>query len=74
MAFAVASFQAIQSLALTRLRGKLESGLLPAFWDRLLNLPARFFARYEAGDLAVRALGPVRLIEVSPARPSPRCW
>ncbi len=54
MAFAIASFQAIQTLVLARLRGKLESGLLPAFWDRLLNLPARFFSRYEAGDLAVR--------------------
>jgi NHLM bacteriocin system ABC transporter peptidase/ATP-binding protein/NHLM bacteriocin system ABC transporter ATP-binding protein len=64
MALAIASFQAIQSVALTRLRGKLESVMLPAFWDRLLNLSPRFFARYEAGDLAVRALGPVRLIEV----------
>ncbi|MGP0069615.1 MAG: NHLP family bacteriocin export ABC transporter peptidase/permease/ATPase subunit [Isosphaeraceae bacterium] len=64
LAFAIASFQAIQTVALTRLRGKLESVVLPAFWDRLLNLPPRFFARYEAGDLAVRALGPVRLIEV----------
>ena len=64
MALAVASFQAIQTVALARLRGKLESSLLPAFWDRLLSLPVRFFAQYEAGDLAIRALGPVRLIEV----------
>jgi len=61
---AIASFQAIQTVALARLRGKLESSLLPAFWDRLLSLPARFFAQYEAGDLATRALGPVRLIPV----------
>ena len=64
VALAVASFQAIQTVALARLRGKLESSLLPAFWDRLLDLPVRFFAQYEAGDLAIRALGPVRLIEV----------
>ena len=64
VALAVASFQAIQTVALTRLRGKLESSLLPAFWDRLLSLPVRFFAQYEAGDLAIRALGPVRLIDV----------
>jgi NHLM bacteriocin system ABC transporter peptidase/ATP-binding protein/NHLM bacteriocin system ABC transporter ATP-binding protein len=62
VALAVASFQAIQTVALSRLRGKLESSLLPAFWDRLLSLPARFFAQYEAGDLASRGLGPVRLI------------
>ena len=64
IALAIGVFQAIQSLVLTRLRGKLESVILPAFWDRLLNLSPRFFARYEAGDLAIRALGPVRLIEV----------
>ncbi len=64
VALAVASFQAIQTVALARLRGKLESTLLPAFWDRLLSLPVRFFAQYEAGDLATRALGPVRLIPV----------
>ena len=64
VALAVASFQAIQTVALARLRGKLESSLLPAFWDRLLSLPVRFFAQYEAGDLATRALGPVRLIDV----------
>ncbi len=62
VALAVASFQAIQTVALARLRGKLESTLLPAFWDRLLSLPVRFFAQYEAGDLATRALGPLRLI------------
>jgi NHLM bacteriocin system ABC transporter ATP-binding protein len=62
VALAVGSFQAIQTVALSRLRGKLESSLLPAFWDRLLCLPVRFFGEYEAGDLASRALGPVRLI------------
>ncbi len=62
VALAVAGFQAIQIVALARLRGKIESTLLPAFWDRLLNLPVRFFAEYEAGDLASRTLGPGRLI------------
>ena len=64
VALSVAALQAIQTVAVTRLRSKLESSLLPAIWDRLLSLPVRFFAQYEAGDLAVRALGPVRLIEV----------
>ncbi len=31
--------------------------LQPALWDRLLNLPAAFFRRFSAGDLAERALG-----------------
>jgi NHLM bacteriocin system ABC transporter ATP-binding protein len=30
--------------------------LIPAFWDRLLRLPSRFFARFSAGDLALRAM------------------
>ncbi len=63
VAVALGAFQAIQTVALARIRGKFESHLLPAFWDRLLSLPARFFAQYEAGDLALRALGPARLIE-----------
>ncbi len=38
--------------------------LLPAVWDRLLNLPARFFAGHESGDLALRATGVARVIEL----------
>jgi NHLM bacteriocin system ABC transporter peptidase/ATP-binding protein/NHLM bacteriocin system ABC transporter ATP-binding protein len=60
---AIATFQAIQGLALVRIKGRLESTLLPAVWERLLNLPARFFSEHEAGDLALRALGLARLIE-----------
>ena len=59
-----AAFQTIQGLALVRLKGKLESELLPAVWDRLLNLPTRFFSQHESGDLALRAMGMTRLIEV----------
>ena len=33
------------------------SAVEAGIWDRLLNLPAPFFRRYAAGDLAVRALG-----------------
>ena len=62
--FAVASFQAIQGLALVRIKGKLESVLLPAVWDRLFKLPTRFFGEQEAGDLALRAMGMLRVIEV----------
>ena len=62
--FAAASFQAVQGLALVRVKGKLESELLPAVWDRLLKLPTRFFGDQEAGDLALRAMGMLRVIEV----------
>jgi ATP-binding cassette subfamily C protein len=54
---AVASFQWIQSLVLVRLRGRLESDVVAAAWDRLLNLPTRFFSAHESGDLALRAMG-----------------
>jgi NHLM bacteriocin system ABC transporter ATP-binding protein len=61
---AMASFQAIQGLALVRIKGRLESILLPAVWDRLFNLPTRFFSNRESGDLALRAVGIARLIEL----------
>jgi NHLM bacteriocin system ABC transporter peptidase/ATP-binding protein/NHLM bacteriocin system ABC transporter ATP-binding protein len=61
---AITTFQWVQSMALVRIRGKLEADLLPASWDRLLGLPPRFFARYESGDLASRALGLSTVIEI----------
>jgi NHLM bacteriocin system ABC transporter peptidase/ATP-binding protein len=60
----VALFQAIQGLALVRIKGRLEAELLGALWDRLLNLPARFFANKASGDLALRAMGLARIIEI----------
>lgn len=62
---AAAVFQSIQGLALVRIKGRLEASLLPAVWDRLLALPARFFSSYESGDLAMRAMGLARLIELA---------
>jgi ATP-binding cassette subfamily C protein len=60
----IALLQAVQGLALVRIKGRLEATLLPAAWDRLLSLPVRFFAGGEAGDLALRATGLARVIEV----------
>ena len=60
----IALLQAVQGLALARIKGRLEATLLPAVWDRLLNLPARFFVDHESGDLALRAMGVARVIEV----------
>jgi len=53
---AVAIFQAIQGLLVLRIEGRVSATLIPAFWDRLLRLPSRFFARFSAGDLALRAM------------------
>ena len=53
---AVAIFQAIQGLMVLRIEGRARATLIPAFWERMLRLPSRFFARYSSGDLALRAM------------------
>ncbi len=53
---AAAIFQAIQGLMVLRIEGRVSAALVPAFWDRLLRLPSRFFAQYSSGDLAMRAM------------------
>jgi len=49
-------FQVVQSFAMLRLHGKMDSSLQAAVWDRLLSLPVPFFRDYTAGDLAMRSL------------------
>ena len=41
---ATATLQAIQGLMVLRIEGRVSATLIPAFWDRLLRLPSRFFA------------------------------
>ncbi len=53
---AAAIFQAIQGLLVLRIEGRVSATLIPAFWDRLLRLPSRFFSRFSSGDLALRAM------------------
>ncbi len=43
-----------QSLTMLRLEVRMGSSLQPAMWDRLLNLPIRFFRQHTAGDLMLR--------------------
>lgn len=50
-------FQLTRSMALLRLEGKMEGSIQPAIWDRLLSLPVPFFKDYNAGELAMRAMG-----------------
>lgn len=53
----MAVFKITQSFALLRIESKLDFILQAAVWDRLLDLPVRFYSRFTSGDLAVRALG-----------------
>ncbi|PRH76530.1 NHLP bacteriocin export ABC transporter permease/ATPase subunit [Streptomyces solincola] len=52
-----AAFLLTQNLTVLRLEGRVESALQPAVWDRLLRLPARFFAGRSTGELASAAMG-----------------
>jgi NHLM bacteriocin system ABC transporter ATP-binding protein len=56
-AVAAALFQLSRDIALLRLEGKMGVSIESGIWDRLLRLPAPFFCRFAAGDLAVRATG-----------------
>ncbi|MEC9373359.1 MAG: ABC transporter transmembrane domain-containing protein, partial [Planctomycetota bacterium] len=57
IALSAAAFQMTRNVALVRLRHRAGVALQAAVWDRLINLPAKFFSKYSAGDLAVRAMG-----------------
>ncbi|MGN6125099.1 MAG: NHLP bacteriocin export ABC transporter permease/ATPase subunit [Humibacter sp.] len=53
-ACAEALLQLATAIAVLRMQGSVSAFLVPAVWSRLLSLPAAFFRRYTAGDLAVR--------------------
>ncbi|MDX2081915.1 MAG: NHLP bacteriocin export ABC transporter permease/ATPase subunit [Terrimicrobiaceae bacterium] len=52
-----ALFELSRGIALQRIEARADSRLQAAVWDRLLKLPAEFFRRFTAGDLANRAQG-----------------
>src|SRR5262249_53778296 len=56
-AVAAAPFQVRQGIAMLRVGVGMDGAVQAGVWARLLNLPAPFFRRYTAGDLAFRALG-----------------
>ena len=56
-ALASAMVRAARNIAAIRVETRVGPALQAAVWDRMLNLPARFFADYSAGDLATRAMG-----------------
>jgi ATP-binding cassette subfamily C protein len=61
-AFATASFNLTRNVALIRMQHRAGNALQAAVWERLVNLPARFFTKYSAGDLGVRAMGIDRIM------------
>lgn len=43
--------------AFLRVETRMDADIQTAVWDRLLNLPTKFFREYTAGDLGSRAMG-----------------
>ena len=62
LALGNAVFLVVRGLALLRIEGRIDERLQAAIWSRLIALPAPFFRRFTAGDLAARAnaIGDVR--------------
>ncbi|WP_237316920.1 NHLP bacteriocin export ABC transporter permease/ATPase subunit [Streptomyces sp. JJ36] len=52
-----AAFMLLQNISILRMEGRIEAGLQPAVWDRLLRLPTTFFADRSTGELAGAAMG-----------------
>ncbi|MGU3493099.1 NHLP bacteriocin export ABC transporter permease/ATPase subunit [Xanthobacteraceae bacterium A53D] len=48
-------FEMVRNFLMLRMTTLLNADLEGAVWDRLLRLPAEFFRRYSAGDLALRS-------------------
>jgi NHLM bacteriocin system ABC transporter ATP-binding protein len=63
-ALATAALQVGRGVVQVRAEGRADSTLQSALWDRLLKLPAPFFRRYTAGDLASRAMGVTNLRQI----------
>ena len=56
-----AVFMLVQGFAILRVEGRVDERLQSAIWSRLLALPAPFFRKFTAGDLADRANGVSRV-------------
>lgn len=56
-AFGACSFEIVKAISLLRAESRVDLHLQAALFDRLLNLPVRFFKKYTAGDLTDRVLG-----------------
>ena len=56
-ALGAAVFDLTKAVAILRVESRMDYSLQAGIWDRLLTLPAGFFQRFSAGDLADRAGG-----------------
>ena len=56
-AFGGMVFEIVRGLAVLRMESRIDERLQAAIWSRLIALPAPFFRRFTAGDLAQRAGG-----------------
>ena len=56
LAVLTALLQVLQGTALMRLEALAAARLGAALWDRMLDLPQRFFRRFSSGDLAMRGM------------------
>jgi NHLM bacteriocin system ABC transporter ATP-binding protein len=61
VAFASPLLKVFEGFAALRLEGRTDLALQAALWDHLLSLPAQFFRQHEAGDLADRMSGVLRI-------------
>jgi NHLM bacteriocin system ABC transporter ATP-binding protein len=61
---ATGALQIARGVVQVRAEGRADTSLQSALWDRLLKLPAPFFRRYTAGDLANRAMGLTNLRQI----------
>lgn len=57
-------FEYVESIAILRIHVRAENTLQAAVWDRLLNLPVRFFRMFSVGDLSIRSLGIMQIGEI----------
>ena len=57
LAFGNAVFFVVRGVALLRIEGRVDERLQAAIWSHLISLPAPFFRRFTAGDLAARTNG-----------------
>jgi ATP-binding cassette subfamily C protein len=51
------AFSLTQAVASLRIQSRMDYSIQAALWDRMLDLPSRFFRGYSAGDLGERAAG-----------------
>ena len=56
LAVLAATLQILQGTALMRLEALAAARVGAALWDRMLDLPQRFFRRFSSGDLTMRAM------------------